>query len=150
MDMAPSGLTTIMDRLRWAVSPRFKAHPSLSGCWVVFMRPSLRACACAAGRAPVEPLAAEAAGRCSSCCVLLCTARCHARPAANTEAARCRSSLPQPCAAQLCTARCHAHLLPPAHPTPSCRTIISEGNVDVRTQYLVEGLFSLRKAGFEG
>jgi len=46
---------------------------------------------------------------------------------------------------------------PRSHTVPwscSCsryrRTIISEGDVDVRTQYLVEGLFSLRKAGFEG
>lgn len=30
------------------------------------------------------------------------------------------------------------------------RRIVSEGDVDIRTQYIVEGLFSLRKANFEG
>lgn len=30
------------------------------------------------------------------------------------------------------------------------RRIVSEGDVDTRTQYIVEGLFSLRKANFEG
>ena len=30
------------------------------------------------------------------------------------------------------------------------RRIVSEGDVDTRTQYIVEGLFGLRKANFEG
>ena len=142
MDLAPSGLTTIMDRLRWgppliirllggvhAPSPAcLRLRRWASTCWVAGRRGS-RLPLLVPGAALHSPLP------CPSALPL-------------TEAAGCRSSLPQPCAAQLCTA--HYPALPPAHPTPARRTIISEGNVDVRTQYLVEGLFSLRKAGFEG
>lgn len=38
----------------------------------------------------------------------------------------------------------------PLPPTRPCRRIVSEGDVDTRTQYIVEGLFSLRKANFQG
>ena len=121
MDLAPSGLTTIMDRLRCA-APR-------------------------CGRAEAQQAQ-------------------HAQQAWRTACSRLqrlRPSMPLPGPALRSInhsnpVQCKHALLPrpiqpigrlPRPPDPR-RTIISEGNVDVRTQYLVEGLFSLRKANFEG
>lgn len=38
----------------------------------------------------------------------------------------------------------------PGCPSPPCRSIMSEGDVGKRTQYIIEGLFSLRKAKWSG
>lgn len=156
MDLAPSGLTTILDRLRCGYAACNCNHHLGGGSPIaVVVKLQQRA---------AQALSSLAASASCTCLRYRChpsraytaygnVAACHTSrnmciPSEGCRRGTAEGSVHVPAVLVRC---CNCESSPWfARPFLRCRTIIAEGDVDVRTQYLVEGLFSLRKAGFEG